>query len=314
MKNQTQNQNILFLSSFLSERLWGSYYFRDIMKITSSNEKIGEMWSCSAIKNSESRIMNGPLKGKTLQEVYNTRPDLFAYPREKEFPLLIKLISSTDRTSVQVHPNDEYAFKNENSLGKTEGWLILDSKKDSTLIIGHNAKTKDELLSLINKDRIDDLLNTTKVKNGNFYPIPAGTLHALGKDMLILEVQQSSDITYRFYDYHRKDKNGNERELQIDKVMDVVSLKPYKEEVKNCNDIKNGLLFKNEYFSIRTVSVNEKHTITNNNEYLLVSIASGDFKLNNHELQLGETFIITALCKKTTILGSGRILITKKNN
>lgn len=298
----------------MSERLWGSYYFRDVLKITTSNEKIGEMWSCSALKNNESFITNGPLKGRTLKDVYENRPDLFMFPKEKEFPLLIKLISSTDRTSVQVHPNDEYALKHENSLGKTEGWLILDAKEDTNLIIGHNAKNKTELLSTINTGNIDSILNTTKVTKGDFFPIPAGTLHAIGKDVLILEIQQSSDITYRFYDYRRKDKNGKERELQINKVMDVIKYTPYKEKIRNCNDITNGLLYKNEYFAIRTVLIKKKHIVKNNNGYLLVTNTGGNLFVGSHGLKLGETFIITSLCKEITITGSGRILIAKSVN
>ena len=214
---------ILLLSAPLKEVIWGGNYFKDVLNVTTSDEKIGEMWSCSAHKNGQSIIKNGCFKGKTLEYVYKNHKELFDNSSLDEFPILVKLIATTDKLSVQVHPNDEYALKYENQYGKTEGWLILDENENSEIVIGHNAKNKEELIEYINNDDYDGLLRKKVVKTGEFYPIPSGTIHALGANIVLLEIQQSSDVTYRFYDYHRKDAMGNERPLHINKAVEVTA-------------------------------------------------------------------------------------------
>lgn len=303
-------EDILFLSAPIKEKIWGSNYFKDVLKITDSEELIGEMWSCSAHKEGESVITNGTFKGQKLSEVFKNRKELFANSTLNQFPLLIKLISTSDKLSVQVHPDDKYALENENQYGKTEGWIILDADEESSIVIGHNAKNKEELINYINNDDYGSLLKTIKVHKGEFYPIPAKTIHALGKNILILEVQQSSDITYRFYDYHRKDKNGKERELHVQKAIENTSFEPYFYQIQNVFNHDSFLIWENEYFSIYTYQIQNEFEYVNDDDYHIVTIMDGQFLINGHNLSLGDSFIITSQCKRLKLIGNGNIIIS----
>ena len=268
-------EKVLLLSAPLKEVIWGGNYFKDVLKVTNSDEKIGEMWSCSAHKNGQSIIKNGRFKGQTLDYVYKNHKDLFNNSTLDEFPILVKLIATSDKLSVQVHPDDKYAKENENQFGKTEGWLILDANKDSSIIVSHNAKNKEELIKYIENDDYDNLLKQVNVKKGEFYPINSGTIHALGKDIVLLEIQQSSDVTYRFYDYHRKDKDGNERPLHVKKAIEVTSFDQYDFDVKNCFTQDIDVLWDNKYFTVKYQEVNEQYILENDN-YRIITVIDGN--------------------------------------
>ena len=305
-------EKVLLLSAPIKERIWGGHYFKDVLKVTDNDNPIGEMWSCSAHKEGESIITRGKFKGKKLSEVYNSNRELFNNSSLNEFPILVKLIATSDKLSVQVHPDDDYARINENQYGKTEGWLILDAKEDSSIIVGHNARNKEELINYIENDNYDHLLNEIKVNEGEFYPIPSKTIHALGKNIVLLEVQQSSDVTYRFYDYHRKDKNGNERLLHIQKAIDVTSFDKYDYEIKNVLQEKETTVWINKYFEVYSKTIKNAITICNDKkDYLIVSVIDGIIEIENQKLTLGNSFIITSLCENLKINGKGRIIITK---
>ena len=303
---------VLFLTYGLKERIWGGDYFKKVMKVTESEEPIGELWSCSGHKAFESVILNGTYKGKTLREVFKEHRELFKNSSLDEFPILIKLIAARDKLSVQVHPSDEYALKNEGQYGKTEGWLILDKKEDSSLIIGHNAKNKEELENYVKNDDFKGLLKEVKVNIGDFFSIEAGTIHAIGKNIVLLEVQQSSDVTYRFYDYHRVDKNGNERELHIKKACEVTSFVPYDYNVKNINSLKTPSLWKNKYFEVDYINVDGSTEISNEEkDYLILTVAEGEVELEGRTLKYGESAILTSNCQKALLKGKGKVIISK---
>ena len=302
---------VLFLTYGLKERIWGGDYFKKVMKVTESEEPIGELWSCSGHKAFESVILNGTYKGKTLREVFKEHRELFKNSSLDEFPILIKLIAARDKLSVQVHPSDEYALKNEGQYGKTEGWLILDSKEDSSIVVGHNAKNKEELIECIKNDDYSHLLNEIKVRNGDFYPIPSGTIHALGKNLVLLEVQQSSDVTYRFYDYHRKDKNGNERPLHIDKAIDVTDFEKYNLNINNIETLDSPILWTNQYFEVYYYDIKASLDLVKGNEYLICSVVEGELIVLGEKQTLGQSFILTSICKEVRIKGKGKLIITK---
>lgn len=305
-------QEILFLSSDFKERIWGGYFFKDVLHKTTSNEKIGEMWSCSGHKEGESHILNGELKGLTLSECFKKYKELFANSELEEFPILIKLIATSDRLSVQVHPDDEYAKKNENQYGKTEGWLFLDCEKDSEIVISHNAKNKEELINYVKNDDYDHLLKKVKVHKGEFYPIPSKTIHALGKGLILLEIQQSSDVTYRFYDYHRLDKNNKERELHVKQAIECTSFEPYSYDIKNVLENDSCVVWDNKYFIVKEQKVNNKYVLENKqHDYLIISVAFGNIFVEGNMLTLGDSFIITSQCEKLNIQGNGIMIITK---
>lgn len=302
-------EKVLVLSAPLKEVIWGGDYFKKELKLT-DNEKIGEMWSCSGHKGNVSYVLNGEFKGKTLREVFLNNRELFNNSTLEEFPILVKLIATSDKLSVQVHPDDEYAKKNENQYGKTEGWLILDRKEDSSIIVGHNANNKEELIDYINRDDFSGLLNEIKVNPGEFYPIPSGTIHALGKNLVLLEVQQSSDVTYRFYDYHRKDKDGNERPLHVKKAVEVTDYNKYDQNVINVFKENSNVIWDNEFFKVDYLEINENEELINNHNYCIVTVIEGKINVENNTINKGESFVVTSLSNKVLLEGNAKAVVT----
>src|SRR5699024_1532591 len=168
-------------------------------------------------------LLNGPLKGQNLRQVWDEHPDLFGKTEAgTTFPLLVKILDANDNLSVQVHPNDTYAQEVEGeAYGKTECWYVLGADEGAEIVFGHHATSREEFLSMVETGNWDELLQRVKVRQGDFFYVPSGTIHAIGKGIVILETQQSSDITYRVYDYDRKDASGNTRPLHIDSSADV---------------------------------------------------------------------------------------------
>ena len=306
-----ENDKILFLDSPLREMIWGGKYFKDVLNLTKEDKDFGEYWTISGYSSFPSIIKNGKYQGLSLDKVYKEHHELFLGSNSKEFPILIKLIATSADLSVQVHPDDEYA-KRDNDLGKTESWLIL-SSDNGKIVYGHNAKTKEELA---NKARTNDFsfLDYYNVKKGNFIKVPSGTIHALGKGLVLLEVQQSSNLTYRLYDYDRVDKNGKKRELHLDKSLDVIKV-PNKVVVDDFNYLENPddfVLWDNEYFNIKLVNVRRRIRFTNDeHKYYLCTVASGYFKYEDNVIKVGESFIITSKCEKEEISGKGKLLVVE---
>ena len=306
-----KNDKILFLESPLREMIWGGKYFRDVLGLTKEDKDFGEYWTISGYASYPSVIKNGLYQGYTLDKLYKEHHELFSTSDSVEFPILVKLIATSADLSVQIHPDDEYA-KRDNDLGKTESWLIL-SSDNGRIVYGHNAKTKEELES---KARSNDFsfLDYYEVKKGNFIKVPSGTIHALGKGLVLLEVQQSSNLTYRLYDYDRKDKNGNKRELHLDKALDVIKV-PNKVVIDNIDYLDSRddhILWDNDYFNIKLVNVRRKiRFINNEHKYYLCTVASGCFKYEGNTLHVGESFIVTTKCKNEEISGKGKLLVVE---
>lgn len=210
--------------------LWGGKRLSAEFNIASKDPSIAEAWMLSCHNAGESRILNGPSSGKTLGEVLfgdaetalGTSSSLAGY-----FPFLIKLIDAGKDLSVQVHPDDSYAQVHEGGFGKTEVWYVLDAEEGASIRYGFTRTvTKEEIRQRIASQTFDEVLRKIPVKRGDVIFVPPGTVHAIGAGILIAEVQQNSDATYRLYDYGRKDKEGNLRDLHIDKALDVACLEP----------------------------------------------------------------------------------------
>ena len=202
------------------EKIWGGHKLSSIYHYPCSTQT-GEAWGISAHQNGSSIIKNGPFKGLTLRQLYHEQRQFFGDLSNDEFPILVKLIDASDDLSIQVHPDDAYAREHENSLGKTECWYILNADPNTEIIIGHKAKTKAEFIHHFNNKQVESILNRFPIKSHDQFNIYAGTIHAICKGTLLLEIQQSSDITYRLYDYQRL-SNGKLRELHINKALDVI--------------------------------------------------------------------------------------------
>ncbi|MGM9550917.1 MAG: type I phosphomannose isomerase catalytic subunit [Clostridia bacterium] len=266
---------LIFLESLYKEKLWGS-----------------ETWLISAHKNGETKIQSGEYKGKFLSEVYNN------------FPLLVKIIDAKDDLSIQVHPNDEYAKKYENSKGKTECWYVLDCKEDASLIIGHNAKDKTELTSMIQKGEWNSLLREVKIKKGDFFQIEPGTIHAIKGGVKILEIQESSDITYRLYDYDRLE-NGKPRELHTKESIENITC-PFEEKV--CRKF-SGELVSCMYYTVEKINVAGNKILKSKNQPVIVSCIEGEGYADDEKIQFGTSFIIPPF-HETTMQGDMEIILS----
>ena len=289
--------HILWVKPVFHEKIWGGHRLRDVYGYDIPSDQTGECWAPSAHKNGDNTIIEGEFAGKTLSQVFDEHRELFGNIKDKEFPLLVKIIDACDDLSVQVHPNDEYAGIHENSLGKTECWYELGTEENTKMVMGHHAKTKEELVKAIENDDYDHLLNSFKIKEGDFFYIPSGTIHAICSGSLIYEAQQSSDITYRVYDYHRKDKDGNERDLHVKQSIDVTTVpyQPYDLANQVVENIENGtrtLMVSSEFLTLNKYDLTGKNTIKNDKPFQLVSIIKGQGTVDGKEVRLGDHFVV----------------------
>ncbi|MFZ3588962.1 mannose-6-phosphate isomerase, class I [Bacillus sp. DJP31] len=312
-------QQPIFLKPVFKDRIWGGTKLREIYNYNIPTETTGECWGISAHPNGPNEILNGPLQGKTLLEAWQNHRELFAHQEGLEFPLLTKILDASQDLSVQVHPDDTYAKEVENyPFGKTECWYIIDCEEDSELIFGHHASTKEEFEQLVKNGAWNDLLRRVKVKPGEFYYIPSGTIHAIGKGILLLETQQSSDITYRVYDYDRRDSVGHLRELHIEKSIDVSSI-PHKDvSFRPSVTVEEGfvskLLIEEDYFTVQHWKGKGSFVRETNNNYYLFSVLEGDGVVQTKEgdfpFKKGDHFIIPSTLKEYKISGDTEIIVS----
>lgn len=220
----------LLLKPEVKDYLWGGTRLKDEFGFETDAVKAAEAWVFSCHKNGESIIKNGELAGQKLSDAVKLWGKAGIGKKAAEFPyfpLLIKLIDAKDRLSIQVHPDDAYALKNEGEFGKTEMWYVVDCDDDAQLIYGFNKKIdKEEFRRRIKDNTLTEVCNYVPVKKGDVFFIDAGTLHAIGKGILIAEIQQNSNSTYRVSDYGRVGADGKPRELHIDKAIDVTKTEP----------------------------------------------------------------------------------------
>ena len=247
----------LKFDTIFKEKIWGGTKIRDVLgKDFSPLTNCGETWEISGVHGNLSEVSNGVLKGNTLPELIDTfREDLVGkkvYQQYgNEFPLLIKFIDAAQDLSIQVHPNDQLAKARHNSLGKTEMWYVLQAEEGARLITGFNQEmNREKYLEHFRNGTLMDILNTEEVVQGDTFYIPAGRVHTIGSGLLLAEIQQSSDITYRIYDFDRKDASGKGRELHTEASLDAIDYSfyhKYKSKVKKTiNEVVS--LVKSEYF------------------------------------------------------------------
>lgn len=207
--------------------LWGGRRLKDDFSKEMDEDVLAETWECSIHPDGESLVASGEFKGLSFKHVIENHPDFLGDGRNGEFNILIKLIDADKDLSVQVHPDDEYAFEHENGQkGKTEMWYVLDAEADSQIAYGFHHDTEEQLVrAAISNGTIINQIQYVPVKKDDVYFIDPGMIHAIGKGILVAEVQECSNLTYRLYDYDRVDKSGNKRELHIDKALDVLNMK-----------------------------------------------------------------------------------------
>lgn len=298
--------DLVKLEPAIKNYIWGGRNLKKYGKV-SSEDDIAECWELSFHLDGPSIIASGKDSGKLLKDVVSSEELGTLVNKFPFFPVLIKLIDSDENLSIQVHPSDDYALKNENSFGKTEMWYVLDAKKDSGLYIGFKKDTDKSLfLNSLEDGSVLDLLNFYKVKRGDVFFIKPGTIHAIGKGVTLIEIQQNSNLTYRVYDYKRKDKNGNFRELHLDKALKVLDFSKYIPS-KNVGNVVGSCKYFTSYLFDTN---NHKEIINDDTSFSSITFISGSGSINNLAYKTYDTFFIPAN-KSCVIDGNGQYILTK---
>lgn len=305
-------KEILFLEPVCTQNIWGGSRLKDEFHYLGAGEHTGECWGISAHPNGDGAIKNGRFAGCRLSVVWEKHPEYFGNYASDRLPLMVKIIDAKEDLSIQVHPDDAYAKIHENgSFGKTECWYVLDCKKDASLVIGHHAKTKEELVSMIETGAWKEFIREVPIKKGDFIQIDPGTVHAIKGGSLILETQQNSDVTYRLYDYDRL-SNGKPRELHLQKSIDVINV-PAKDAAQSVVSAKglakNQLneLYRCAYYRIFKLDVDGEMQLHEMEQekgwpFLLMSVLEGSGWIDSYPLTKGSHLIVPygygSLCLK----------------
>jgi mannose-6-phosphate isomerase len=301
----------LFLNSVLQEKIWGGDHLKEFGYDLPS-DKVGEYWAISAHPHGVSTIANGEFVGQKLDQVFAEHRELFGNTQEAVFPLLTKILDANDWLSVQVHPDDAYGMEHEGELGKTECWYVISAEPGAEIIYGHNAKSQEDLSAMIESGDWEHLLRKISVKAGDFFHVPSGTMHAIGAGIVILETQQSSDTTYRVYDFDRRDEAGNLRDLHIQQSVDVLSI-PGDNVPDNLVKTRHfdgailTTLVNSDFFDVYKWSVSKSHEFNKTAVYTLVSVLDGAGELEVdgriYRLKKGEHFILPSSVERWKITG-----------
>lgn len=300
---------ILKMQPVFQEKLWGGNRLDTVFHYDIPSDHTGECWAISGHPGGESPVVG---TGKTLAQLWKEQPELFGNLPGDIFPLLIKIIDARQDLSIQVHPNDAYAKVNENgSLGKTECWYVLDCDEGATIIIGHNAASKKEMAQMVEENRWSELLREVPIHKGDFFQIDPGCLHAIKGGTLILETQQSSDVTYRFYDYGRLE-NGKPRQLHIRQSLDVTEA-PFVESKPEQKTFTQGgaevtHLVTCPYYSVYHATLKGKATFSWDQPFVNVSILSGEGTLDGTPVKMGDHLVITANYGEMELKGSMELI------
>ncbi len=304
-------------------RIWGGNKLQsELNKNIPKGELIGESWELSAVPGDESVVVNGELAGDTLTDLLEVYMDdlvgekVFA-EHEFDFPLLFKFIDANDKLSIQVHPNDDLALDRHDCFGKTEIWYVVDAEPDAELIIGFNQVIdKETYLQHIEAGTLESILRKVKVQAGDVYFIPAGLVHAIGKGILVAEIQQSSDITYRLYDYNRIDKEGNPRELHTDKALEAIDFDFNAISKVNYSNQKNKLIpiTHCEHFNVGKLVFDKPITkdYSDLDSFVVYMCLSGEFEIVYSEgkeiVKKGQTVLIPAEMNKLELISKDTLV------
>lgn len=291
------------------DNIWGGVKLREKYGKKTDKEIVAESWELSFHKDGPTRLENGI----TLQETATAAEigkNCEGFPF---FPMLAKLIDAKQDLSVQVHPSDSYALKNENSFGKTEMWYIVEADEGAGIYLGFKKDvTQAEYEKAIAEHTLTELLNFFEVKAGECYFIPSGTIHAIGQGCLICEIQQNSNLTYRVYDYGRKDKNGNERELHVEKALKVTNLSKYEYAPLAVNTDMGTLLGLSRYFTTTSVKVNgRKSFYVDKGSFKCVICVEGEGEIAGKKVSLGDSWFIPAGYGEVSMSGNMHLIVAE---
>lgn len=309
------SKEIIFLKPQLKDVVWGGNKLRDEFGYEGAGDNTGECWGISAHPNGDDEIISGSFKGMSLSALYKEHREVFGGITAEEFPLLVKIIDAKQDLSIQVHPDDAYVKEHENCpYGKTECWYVMDCPEDATLVIGHNANTRKELADMIHENRYEELIKNVPVRKGDFLQITPGTVHAIKGGFTILETQQSSDITYRVYDYGRL-VDGKERPLHVQQSIDVITVpdKAGEEALSHTDGLPvNALneLISCEYYKVWKLTVTKSVDVEQNHPFLLASVLEGSGTVDGTEVKKGDHFILPAGYGNAVFAGDMELILS----
>ena len=304
----------------LKDRIWGGTKLKTYLNKPIASEITGESWEISTVENDVSIIANGVFKGKSLNELINDFPEQVLGTKVfeqfgKQFPLLFKYLDAREDLSIQVHPNDELAARRHNSFGKTEMWYVMQADDEARLIVGFKEKSSsEEYIKHLENKTLLSILDTKKVKKGDVFFLETGTVHAIGAGTVIAEIQQTSDITYRLYDFDRVDANGNTRELHVDLALEAINYdkveaqKEYLKIENTSNEVVDC-----SYFTTNFIPLNGNLNVNKNqNSFTVYMCVDGDFELilneEKYNYKKGDTVLIPASLTDFQLSGKGSLL------
>ena len=305
---------IIRLTPVFKHMIWGGSKLRDVFGYDVDGDDVGECWGISAHPNGDCVVAEGEYKGISLSKLFDERRELFGNMKGDRFPLLTKIIDAKSDLSIQVHPDDAYAKEHENgSFGKTECWYVLNAEPGTTIVIGHHAKSHQEVEKMIQEKRWKEFIREVPVKTGDFFQINPGCVHAIKGGTLILETQQNSDITYRVYDYDRLSE-GKPRPLHVKQSIDVIKA-PFVQEEPKINDTvtvnKNmEQLVSCPYYSVWKLDVDGEKQIVMDQLFMLASVVEGDGAVNGTVLRKGAHFIIPSGFGEAHFTGKMRLILS----
>jgi mannose-6-phosphate isomerase len=306
----------------LKDKIWGGQKLKTIFNKNSDLPNIGESWEISDVEGDTSVVSNGSLKGQSLKQLLETYKEDLVGPQnyrifKNKFPLLIKFIDAKEDLSIQLHPNDELAAKRHNSFGKTEMWYVFQADKDANLIVGFNQKMTSELyLKHLNDKTLTKILNFDKVKEGDTYFVEVGRVHAIGAGVMVAEIQQTSDITYRVYDWDRVDADGNERELHNDLALDAFDFDlednfrvSYDKTENQSNEMVSCPYFTTNYLKVnKTLKKDNYH-----GSFIIYMCIEGEAKILtdgfSESIKKGETILLPAIIENYEISSKNATLL-----
>lgn len=309
---------LLRFTPILKQKIWGGKKLNQLFHKNSDGSNIGESWEISDIDGDESIVSNGNLKGRTLRSLLKEyKYDLvgnYVYKTfGKQFPLLIKFIDAKEVLSIQVHPDDDLAGLQE-SYGKTEMWYVMQADEEASIIIGFKENSsKEEYIEHLDNKTLLSILNVDKVTKGDVYFVPPGRVHAIGAGLLIAEIQQTSDITYRIYDWDRKDIDGNYRELHTEKALKAIDFSAkntYKTTYSKQENVASQVVTC-PYFTTNILPVKGKKEVdlSRKDSFIIYMCVEGEvtFFYNNQQeiIRKGETILVPACIDKVEILSEG---------
>lgn len=308
--------NITRLEPVYKDYIWGGNKLNEFYGKKSGLSVTAESWELSCHKDGMCKIIDGEYAGKTLSDALAESPEALGEKAAKFefFPILIKFIDALSDLSVQVHPSDEYALKNEGQYGKTEMWYVVEAEDDAKLVYGLNREvSREEFAELAKGPELMNVLNFVPVKKGDVFFIQSGVIHAIGKGLLICEIQQNSNLTYRVYDYDRTDAQGNKRPLHVEKAIEVskLSTEPLKtsgEPVFKNENVSVDNLATCEYFVVDKITLDGSYSVTPDGSFISLTVVDGSGKIGDLDVTKGTTVFIPASAGEVCISGKMTVL------